>query len=424
MNKPEANIAKATLSLPPGLVDSNKASPIVFVDTKGVDLSSPIVIKQINKILFDVLCQIHHSEIYGQTLIKVHIGEPKCVTRMRPEYITGSVHFLKHRGASSVVGGDTTVAYSGPRGHKQNPPGNAIPYMKLAQRHGWSTGGSAGVPFVVLDRPCTAIPSEFEFKEEQKQIEIGNIRRFKDFFPAGGLLAADFVINHAHLTLHGLAGIAGCVKSIAMGCSGLIGKLRMHQYLLPSFDREACEGCALCVESCPEGALTLTEENTVPKVASELCIGCGECVAVCCNQAVTMYGKDISDWQRGEDTLPLRMADYVLGLMNGWWEKTIHVLHMYDITRLCDCVSQRQKPLLEDIGFLISKNPFAIDEAAVRMVREALGKAECEIGQLNLKASDDSTNYLREVYGIITEVPVHKISLSEASYQGVSFDNL
>jgi hypothetical protein len=95
MNKPEKNRAKGALSLPPELVDTNRAFPVFFVDTKGLDLSSPTVTKQINKILFDVLCQTHHSAICGQTLIKVHIGEPTCVTRMRPEYITGSVDFLK-----------------------------------------------------------------------------------------------------------------------------------------------------------------------------------------------------------------------------------------------------------------------------------------------------------------------------------------
>jgi hypothetical protein len=128
MTKPSPNIEKAPLSLPPELVDSNRAFPVFFVDTRGVNLSNPLVTKQINKILFDVLCQMHHSEICGQTLIKVHIGEPKCVTRMRPEYTTGSIHFLKHRGASSVAGGDTTVAYSGPRGHKQNPTDNSDKY--------------------------------------------------------------------------------------------------------------------------------------------------------------------------------------------------------------------------------------------------------------------------------------------------------
>ncbi len=315
-----------------------------------------------------------------------------------------------------MVAGDSTVAYSGPRGHKQNPLGNAKQYMELARRHGWSTEGLAGIPFVIIDRPSTAIPSKFEFKKEQKQVEVANIQRFKDFFPAGGFLASDFVINHAHLTLHGLAGVAGCVKSIAMGCSGLPGKLRMHQYLLPSFDREACKGCALCVENCPEEALTLADETSVPEVASELCIGCGECVSVCRNQAVTMHGKDISDWERGEDTLPLRMADYMLGLMNGRWEKTIHVLHMYDITRLCDCVSQIQRPMLEDMGFLISKNPFAVDRKAGKMIKEALLESGQKIENLNLKSSDTSTDYVKKTYGIINEVQVHKISIPKDSF--------
>ncbi len=101
-----------------------------------------------------------------------------------------------------------------------------------------------------------------------------------DFFLAGGFAAADVVIQHAHLTLHGLAGVAGCVKGLAMGCSSLKGKLRMHQSLLPDFDEQLCAACGGCVECCPQRALNLPEGAATPAVDAELCIGCGECEAV------------------------------------------------------------------------------------------------------------------------------------------------
>lgn len=271
------------------------------------------------------------------------------------------------------------------------------------------------MPFVVLDRPITARQGEFEFDDEQRHIKISGVKHYRDFSISGGFDAADYVINHAHVTLHGLAGFAGSIKSIAMGCSGLTGKLQMHKSLLPQFDRELCICCGECVESCPEGALQLEQGDHFPRVDPDLCIGCGECEAVCYGnqRAVVMKGEKITDWDRGGETLPVRMADYVIGLMNGKWNNVVHVLHMYAITNRCDCVNIRQEPLLEhDLGFLIGKNPFALDRLAARMLVNALGKEGHVIGKSCLESVETTTEYVRETYGISSEAPVEKISLS------------
>ena len=403
---------KAIALLPAGLVVQKQAFPTIFVDTGRINLRAEGSQGRVNEAIYRALQRVHSRPISGQTLLKVHIGEPKCATRMKPEYTISSVRFIRERGASGVVHGDTTVAYSGSRGHKQNPTGNASRYLKLARQHGWASDGPVGIPFVVLDRPCTAMPGQFEFSVEEERGEVHSIKRFKDFFLAGGFGAADFVINHAHLTLHGLAGLAGCVKSIAMGCSSLKGKLRMHQSLLPHFDSELCVGCGQCVDSCPEDALKLPEGNSYPVIDSELCIGCGECQAVCPKKAVTLQCEDITDWERGEDTLSFRMADYTMGLMNGRWENTVHMLHMYDITQLCDCLDIRQEPMLKrDIGFLVGKNPFAIDQLAARMLTSALGKENHNADQSFLRKAEASAAYVEKAYGVLRKTPLKKEKL-------------
>lgn len=405
------------LQIPKEMKSSKKAWPIIYVQIVGANLWKEArgVAHLISDVVGGAIKRVHDEPVHGQMLLKVHIGEPKCVTRMRPEYVIGSANFLRDNGAKGIVAGDTTVVYTGLRGHSENTSTDCSRYLQLAQEHGWSKRDEAGMPFVVLDRPATARQGEFEFDEEQRHIKVSGVKHYRDFRIAGGFAAADFVINHAHMTLHGLAGFAGSVKSIAMGCSGLTGKLQMHKSLLPKFDRELCTCCRECVESCPEGALQLEEGAHFPHVDPDLCIGCGECEAVCHGnqRAVVMEGKQITDWERGGETLPVRMADYAIGLMNGRWNNVVHVLHMYAITNRCDCVNTRQKPLLEhDLGFLIGKNPFAVDRLAAHMLVDALGKEGHVTGKSCLESIETTTEYVHETYGILSEAPVEKISLS------------
>lgn len=237
---------------------------------------------------------------------------------------------------------------------------------------------------------------------------------------ANGFAAADFTVNYAHLTLHGLAGVAGCVKSLAMGCSSLRGKLRMHQALLPHFDAELCALCGRCVEHCPEDALTLPEGASCPEVEPERCIGCGECVAICSltKDAVRLQDEEVSDWARGESTLPVRMADYTLGLMNGRWSRTIHVLHLYSVTSLCDCIDHPQKPMLKrDLGFLVGWNPFAIDALAGQMLTDALRRDGYPVeDNAGLRTAEQAATYAHESYGILPSTPVETVVVQKGTF--------
>ena len=190
------------------------------------------------------------------------------------------------------------------------------------------------------------------------------------------------------------------------------GKLRMHQSLLPDFDAGLCTACGRCVESCPEHALDLPEGATTPGADPELCIGCGECGAVCARRAVRLEGEEVTDWQRGEDTLPLRMADYTLGLMADRWERTVHVLHLVNVTERCDCVDAAQEPMLDfDLGFLVGKNPFAMDLMAARRLADAL-PPDCngETAPL-LKSAERTAAYVHDVYGVLPETPMETITV-------------
>ena len=51
-----------------------------------------------------------------------------------------------------------------------------------------------------------------------------------------------------------------------------------------SVDRQACDGCGLCIEICPTGALQLVDD--LIQVESSLCDECYACVDVCPQEAL------------------------------------------------------------------------------------------------------------------------------------------
>lgn len=389
----------------PAFLKNPAESPCIVVDAAGANLCSPSPdeLARIGEALGRALDLAAPGPVAGQGLVKVHVGEEKCVTSMRPEYGKCAADWLLRRGAASAAAGDTTVAYTGPRGHKRNPPGDASEYLDLARRQGWSADGPAGMPFVVLDRPVTSVAGGFAFTGETEMAEVEGVQRYGDFSRSGGFAAAGFTVNFAHLTLHGLAGVAGCVKSVAMGLAGLRGKLRMHQSLLPSFDAELCVACGRCVENCPEDALSMPGGGEPPAIVPERCIGCGECEAICApgKAAVSLAQRDIADWERGRDTLPYRMADYAVGLMNGRWGRMVHVMHWYSVTERCDCLNVRQKPMTErNLGFVVGRNPFAVDRVAAEMLEQALPEDVRRANQDLLATARLSAEYAEEAYAI------------------------
>lgn len=125
-----------------------------------------------------------------------------------------------------------------------------------------------------------------------------------------------------------------------------------------------------------------------------------------------LQAEDITDWQRGEDTLPQRMSDYTIGLMNGKWENTIHVLHMYSVTERCDCVNATQQPMLKrDIGFLVGKNPFVIDQLAGRILADALRDEGRQLDEKVLHSARAAARHVEESHELMNETRLERIAV-------------
>ncbi len=279
----------------------NEKSDVFFLDIRGqsLDLNEPKVKAKINGYLKEMLDSLNMGELLEPALIKCHIGEPKCITRMLPDFALSSIEFLGEHGVNRTACGDSTTIYSGARGYYENPLGKVSHYMSLAEEHGWE-GKGLGIPYVILDRPETSVPNVFEFDNEE-QIKELSVGRYDEFFVAGGFDAAGTIVNHVHFTLHLLAHVALAVKGLTMGGASRTGKLQMHQFLIPQIDEELCLKCGKCARDCPENAL-VWEKEKVPEVLVDKCIGCGKCADSChpIADCIELVAQGIGEGERGE----------------------------------------------------------------------------------------------------------------------------
>ena len=158
----------------------------------------------------------------------------------------------------------------------------------------------------------------------------------------------------------------GAIKNLGMGLASRKGKLRMHSSVKPSIKAEACTFCGQCIRWCPEDAIVPRDGRAF--IVQERCIGCGECLAVCRFDAV-MY-----DWRTESAELQRRTAEHAFGAVIGKKGKLYCLNFLTDMTRDCDCLAQKQEPLLPDLGILASRDPVAVDQATLDLTRERFGR--------------------------------------------------
>ena len=100
-----------------------------------------------------------------------------------------------------------------------------------------------------------------------------------------------------------------------------------------------------------------------------VCIGCGDCIAVCPEEAIE-FG-----WSIMGSELQERIVEHALALARRKRGRIAYVTVAMNITKDCDCLGLDQPPLCEDIGILASRDPVAIDQAVLTLVRERAGRS-------------------------------------------------
>lgn len=51
-------------------------------------------------------------------------------------------------------------------------------------------------------------------------------------------------------------------------------------------DKDNCLGCSVCVDSCPDGAISMKDDKAV--IDNNKCTDCGQCVEICPQGVITV----------------------------------------------------------------------------------------------------------------------------------------
>jgi hypothetical protein len=286
-------------------------------------------------------------------------------TNAKPQYqkrlsnFSGRAIFLKPGCIKGLVGEllaletkpfltDTSTLYTGRRW-------NAIDHTVLANEHGYGIAG-LGIPFIAPD-------GLFGTSEISVKID-GELN--KEVFIASDIVRCQSILSIAHFTGHIASCAAATLKTLGMGCSSRKGKMRQHSALKPSI-KKTCTRCGECFNYCPAGAITI--DDVKANIDENKCIGCAECVAVCRFDAVKY------DWGTESELLQKQIAEHALGVVIGKKGRAAFFNFLISMTNDCDCFGRKDMfQIADNIGILASKDPVAVDKAAIDLVEQAGGE--------------------------------------------------
>jgi uncharacterized Fe-S center protein len=280
--------------------------------------------------------------------IKLHVGERENDTHVCPDLIKPIVACVKRNNALPFLT-ETSTLYRGRRS-------NAVDHIIQAFDHGF-TYEKTGAPFIMAD----GLSGNTEI-----EVPIAGII-FQKVNIAREIVFADALITVSHPTGHMAMGLGAALKNLGMGLSSRMGKLRQHSSVKPYVDRRACTLCRKCMQWCPADAIVDKQEKAF--ILSEKCIGCGECLSLCNYDAIRYnWGVESADLQK-------RVAEHALGVLLNKRQHCYFFNFLIDMTKGCDCMGNRQKRIMPDVGILASADAVAIDQATLDLTARRHGES-------------------------------------------------
>lgn len=278
---------------------------------------------------------------------KIHFGEKGNKGYIRPHWLTSVLNLIKKR-TERVFLSDTNTLYLGQRS-------NSAEHLQLAWDHGFAME-TIGIPVLIADGLIG---------RDEETVKV-HLRHVKSAKIASAFLHTDALLCLTHFTGHILTGFGASIKNLGMGCASRAGKLEQHSDVHPWVNPKVCTNCGICLDYCPAEAII--QKDGAASIIEERCIGCGECLVVCTAGAVKMR------WDADSRRVQEKMTEYAFSVWQRFRGKIGFMNFLLKITKDCDCMSQDQRPMIEDIGILASEDPVAVDKASVDLIHSRSGK--------------------------------------------------
>ena len=262
--------------------------------------------------------------------IKVHFGEDGN------EYFVPAtlVEPLYHALNATLV--ETNTAYTGRRTVTET-------HIELARDHGFTFAN-----IDILDSGGTL------------ELPVEGGKHFKTALIGKNLENYSTIIYFTHFKGHGSAGFGGCIKNASMGMATPMGKRLMHKRDFPQCKQELCTSCGLCLQDCPEDAITLDPLE----INLNKCIGCGKCITSCPRGAIVRPEDEEQKLIFLEKLV--EYAKPAVELVN-----SVYFNIIINVSPSCDCARNPKEPFISDIGILASTDIVAIEAAAHDLVDQA-----------------------------------------------------
>jgi uncharacterized Fe-S center protein len=296
---------------------------IIFIDKEKEEILSETLKQELSSVFKD----------NDKIAIKLHMGEKGNNYYLKPDFVKIVVDILKELGCKPFLF-DSPVIYPGGRDTIEK-------YYKTASEHGF-TEENIGCEII--------ISNEFEvIKTEHLNVEV-----CKPLIEVDGLLVL------SHVKGHMCSGFGASIKNLGMGGMTIKTKTDIHNFSNPMFVGD-CTGCGTCVKICPVKTISLKDNKAVFNLNG--CWGCGLCINACPSNVLK---PKIAKFDR----LIAEGASAVLKNVNRVY--CVNVLK--DITKLCDCASNPEGIVLDDIGILLGRNIVAIEKASFDLINKKAGK--------------------------------------------------
>lgn len=298
------------------------------------------------------------------------------------------VDLIKEKGGKAFLT-DTNTLYVGTRS-------NAVDHLETAILNGFDFS-VVGVPLIIADglkgKDYISIPVK--------------LKHFQEVKIASTACLSDFILTVSHFKGANLHGFGGALKNLGMGFGSRAGKLQQHSDVLPYVEENKCKRCRKCITVCPADAITV--ENKA-KILEEICIGCAECSVTCPHQAIVM------EWKSDLTKIQEKTVEYAAGALYGKADKVGFITFITNVSPVCDCFGWNDVPIVGDIGILASKDPVAIDQAALDLVNHAPGNPESQLGEKYTEKDRFKALY-PSVDATIQLVYAEKIGLGSRNYK-------